>query len=348
MAYRIVGGRVVDVGSVPSGSSGTRPPGAYMGPGGPINTGGGGGLAKPVANPGTNGSNMRYYVGPGSGLQRLPNGDWTDGQYTYDPNGLSRDRPDAPVAGLPPANESESYDVYTGQVKGGGGGGAGGGLVGAGGGPYVEQMRAMLKAQGTADLANTQAAIRKALIGFGIVPEGYEDKLGVLDDVTKSLIAKNQESGISYYARLLDQKKDNLRSLLGRLSNTGMRRSGTRGRKLRQGQLEFDRLFQDSLSELLGQVGNLYQGYAGNEQNRQMQLLQAMQSGNVWSGAGSTVQAPAPSGGGFTRYDPGSQTTYSYANILAPGSGPSSSLANRLGGISGATNTFNLGGNLAF
>jgi hypothetical protein len=276
------------------------------------------GLAKPVANPGSNGSNMRYQVPPGT------SGNWTDGVYWYDANGLSLDRPDQPVAGLPPANESESYNVYTGEVKSGGGGGGGGAGYGSGGGPYVEQMRSMLQAQGTADLSNTQAAIRKALIGFGIVPEGFDDKLGVLDDVTKNLIAKNQESGISYYARLLEQKKSNLQSTIGRLSNTGMRRSGAKGKALRKGQLDFDRLFSDSLQELLGQVGNLYSGYAGNEQNRQMQLMQAMMSGqNQWSGAGSTQQA-APSGGGGGGWTPSWQGTWAEGidtGGYVPGSG---------------------------
>lgn len=71
-------------------------------------------LAIPVANPGTNGSNMRYWIGPGSGLIRGERG-WTDGTYWYDDNGLSLDRPDIPVPGLGPANESERYDVYSGR-----------------------------------------------------------------------------------------------------------------------------------------------------------------------------------------------------------------------------------------
>lgn len=177
----------------------------------------------------------------------------------------------------------------------------GGGGAGAGGGAFYEQLKAMLTAQSIAEKADTRTAIQKALISFGIDPTthpglegGFKDDLGALDDVTKSLIAKNTGSGISYYARLLDQKKDNLRALLGNLSKTGMRRSGAKGAKLRKGQLDFDRLFQDSLSELLGQVGSLYKGYASNEQNRAMQLLSAMQSQNMYTGQGSTTQQQSP------------------------------------------------------
>lgn len=71
-------------------------------------------LARPVSNAGSNGSNARYYIGPGSGLQRGERG-WTDGVYWYDENGLSLDRPDAHVEGLGPANESERYDPWSGR-----------------------------------------------------------------------------------------------------------------------------------------------------------------------------------------------------------------------------------------
>lgn len=71
-------------------------------------------LARPVSNAGNNGSNARYYIGPGSGLTRGERG-WTDGVYWYDDNGLSLDRPDAYVEGLGPANESERYDPWSGR-----------------------------------------------------------------------------------------------------------------------------------------------------------------------------------------------------------------------------------------
>jgi len=75
-------------------------------------------LARPVSNAGSNGSNARYFVGPGSGLQRGTHEGrelLTDGVYWYDENGLSWDRPDSNVAGLGPANESENYDPWSGR-----------------------------------------------------------------------------------------------------------------------------------------------------------------------------------------------------------------------------------------
>lgn len=67
-----------------------------------------GGLARPVANPGRSGQNMRYAL---TGLQRGDRG-YTDGVYWYDENGLSLDRPDSPIAGLPGADESERWNVW--------------------------------------------------------------------------------------------------------------------------------------------------------------------------------------------------------------------------------------------
>lgn len=264
------------------------------------------GVAKQVSNVGTNGSDARFFVGPNSGLRQV--GDhWVDANGSvFDSNGLwtgQGPNPTQYIPGLPPANQSESYNVYTGQTTGGGGSAPAGGPTPQGGvsDPFYNQMKSFLQAQSAGDLANTKAAIQKALIAYGLVPAtGFDDKLGALDEATKNLVAKNTESGISYYARLLEQKRDNLRSINSRLSASGLRRSGAKGYKLRRSQLDADRAFQDSLSELLGQIGNMYSGYAGNEANRQMQLLQALQNsqGNFWSGAGSSVGGSSVGGGG--------------------------------------------------
>jgi hypothetical protein len=294
-------------GWVPDGTQATGPGAASL-PGGGAPAGGAvapsTGAAPKVANRGTNGSDPRYSM---AGLTMV-NGQYVDGAGNrYDSGGrmihsvdnwasVNQDTP-----GLPPANQSESYDVYGGTPSGGGGGGApGSGLSGIGGSsdPYFNQIKSMLMAQSQDQAASTKAQIQKMLIGFGMVPEGFQDKLGALDDLTKSLIQKNNESGIATHARLLEGKRDVMRSLVGRLSSSGLRRSGTKGAKLRKGQLDYDRIMADSLQELLGQVGNAYSGYASSEQQRQMQLLSALQSSNMYSGAGSTQGGGGGGGGG--------------------------------------------------
>jgi hypothetical protein len=183
-----------------------------------------------------------------------------------------------------------------------GGGGAGGGGGGGGGGmspdAYFQQVKSMLMAQKQSEEASTKGMLQKLLIGFGMVPEGFEgqDKLGVLDDLTKDLIQKNTSSGISQYARLLEAKGDNTKALIGRLSHTGMRRSGAKGAKLRKGQLDYDRLLSDSLQEVLSQISGAYGNMASNEQQRQMQLLAALQnSQNSWSSTNSPTRSSDPS-----------------------------------------------------
>lgn len=199
-------------------------------------------------------------------------------------------------------------------------GGSGPGDMGGGGGQggmtpdaYFNQLKSMLQAQAQAEAASTKSQLQKLLIGFGMVPEGFDDKLGVLDQLTKDLIAKNTQSGISQYARLLEAKGDNTRSLIGRLSSSGLRRSGAKRAKLRKGQLDYDRILSDSLQEVLSQISGAYGNMASNEQARQMQLLSALQNsqGNYWSGSGSSQQV-APSSNPY-----GSALTYGRTNQAA-------------------------------
>ena len=227
------------------------------------------------------GSNARYDVSKMTAEERQ-NFD-SEGRPLI--GGVPGDGPGQWTDGLPGARGG------SGPNDGGGGGGAGGMSPDA----YFNQIKSMLQAQAQAEAAGTKSQLQKLLIGFGMVPEGFDDKLGVLDDLTKDLIAKNTSSGISQYARLLEAKGDNTKALIGRLSHTGLRRSGAKGAKLRKGQLDYDRLISDSLQEVLSQISGAYGNMATNEQARQMQLLQALQGsqGNYWSGAGSTVTKQA-------------------------------------------------------
>ncbi len=76
-------------------------------------------LARQTYNPGTNFQNARYDV---RNLQRGERG-FTDGQYWYDDNGLSLDRPDAMIQGLRPANQMDDRAAWDSGVSSPGGGG---------------------------------------------------------------------------------------------------------------------------------------------------------------------------------------------------------------------------------
>ena len=78
-----------------------------------------------------------------------------------------------------------------------------------------------------------------------------------------------------------------------------MRGSGSKGFGLRRGQLDFDRVFQDSLSQLLGYTGGLYSTYANNQYNRQLQLAQTLfQLAQQYAGRGGGGSSGGGGGGG--------------------------------------------------
>lgn len=174
------------------------------------------------------------------------------------------------------------------------GGYSGGGQETYGGMPdaYYQQMASQLRAQGVADQSATRAAIQQALIGFGLVPEGFKDQLGALDDTTRALIQKNTDTGISGYARLLQAAKDAQTGAITKLGAQGLRRSGAKGYKLRRLQLAKDQAQQDAIAALLGDVGGKYSAYAQNEGNRQMQLLQNLFQSQYRPFSGPTSFAP--------------------------------------------------------
>jgi hypothetical protein len=133
-----------------------------------------------------------------------------------------------------------------------------------------------LQAQGTADQSDTKSQLQQLLIQFGLVPGDFQDKLGSLDDTIRALIAKNTESGISQYARMLEGKGDVQRETMNRLSSRGLGRSGAKGYRLRRNQLDFERLFSDAVASVLGNANSLQSGYAGREYGRQMSLSQML------------------------------------------------------------------------
>jgi hypothetical protein len=151
------------------------------------------------------GSDARYDTS-----QMTPTGDGrlTDGTYYYDSEGR-------PLDAIPGGNE------WTAGLPGARGGGSAPGGAGGGsalfGNPYYGQYQSAVQAEGAADLADTKAAIQQLLVQFGYIPGDYQDKLGSLDDTIRQLIAKNTESGISQYARMLEAKGDSLRETTSRL-----------------------------------------------------------------------------------------------------------------------------------
>ena len=144
--------------------------------------------------------------------------------------------------------------------------------------PWYQQALAATRSAEAADSAARKSAIQQALIQFGIVPEGFQDKYGDVDANTRSLATANTSSGISAFARLKQALADSQRDASRRLAAKGLRRSGARGYALRKNQLGYDQNYSDAVGKLLGYTSGLYSNYANNAYGRQMGLSSALGS----------------------------------------------------------------------
>lgn len=248
------------------------------------------------------GRDARYDV---SGLQRLPDGSFTDGVYRYDSNGLGINRPNPSYdPNLPNANNMNGWTPGMAAPASGGGGASG--LAGAAiSSPWYQQAQAATQAAAAADAANRKAAIQQMLIQFGLVPEGFSDPYGDVDQTTRDLAAANTQSGISAAARLKQALADAQRDSSRRLTAKGLRRSGARGYQMRRNQLGYDQNYSDAVAKLLGLAQGVYSGFAQNEYTRSMNLASALANalnnmGSFYSPTSTQTMsfAPASSGGG--------------------------------------------------
>lgn len=250
-------------------------------------------LAPPITNPGTQGQNMKYNL---AGLPQAPGwppGYVTDGTYVYNrATGLSENRPDVPVPGLPGANNNGPGGPGVGPGVGGGGGLSGAAINS----PWYQEAVAATNAARAADAANRKAAIQQMLIQFGEAPTGFSDPYGDIDQTTRDLAAANTKSGISAAARLKQALLDAQSESSRRLTAKGLRRSGARGYQMRRNQLGYDQNYSDAVAKLLGMAQGVYSGFAQNEYSRSMNLSSALANalnslGNFGYSGGSTPVA---------------------------------------------------------
>ena len=163
--------------------------------------------------------------------------------------------------------------------------------------PWYQQALAATRSAEAADSAARRSAIQQALIQFGIVPEGFQDKYGDVDATTRSLATANTSSGISAFARLKQALADSQRDASRRLAAKGLRRSGARGYALRKNQLGYDQNYSDAVGKLLGYTSGLYSNYANNAYQRQMGLSGAL--GSAITRMGDWYSTPSTGTGGL-------------------------------------------------
>lgn len=295
-------------------------------------------LAPPISNVGTQGQDARYDI---SGLPQVRPGVYSDGVYEYDSNGLSLNRPNTFVPGLPGANDNGPGGPGAGQSAPGDVAGLFNNAVSS---PFYQQALAATQAAGAADAAARRAAIQQVLIQFGLVPDNFQDKYGDIDATTRSLAQQNTQSGISAVARLKQALSDAQRNSSRSLAARGLRRSGARGYQMRRNQLGYDQSYSDALNSLLSGINQTYQGFAQGEYGRSMSLAQALQNaiGNMsfsyrpsggGGGASFSSQPAAPAPFDYYNYSPGAPGT----PTLGGGTVGDGSPEFRLGGGSGTS-----------
>lgn len=229
-------------------------------------------------------------------------------------------KPPPPVVinGVPQSGRANNSAAGSYHVPGGSIGGFFGGQAavqgGQGGNPYLSliqdlmnQQRADIAAQGVADAASRDAALRRLIVSFGEVPDfqtisgaaqGFLK--GALDQKTRDLAAKNTAEGTSVKARLEDANQRANRLIPATLASRGMLRSGQTGADLDTQAMQFKRTMFDTINELLSNIEGTTNNFVSAERARQLALAQAeMQAAMLaMQNWGGTVSGYADPGSG--------------------------------------------------
>lgn len=155
--------------------------------------------------------------------------------------------------------------------------------------PAYVQGTQDLRAQGDAYGAQSADAVRRAIIEYGMVPEGYQDPYGWVNDETRQLAAKNTAAGLSRFAQLQRAYQTAVKQGRRALAARGMLQSGALTQTLGEADLN-NRLNQyNALQGLLDTSNAQRFGYAQN-----MLGLQQQQTG-LARDASTRAAAYAPS-----------------------------------------------------
>lgn len=170
--------------------------------------------------------------------------------------------------------------------------------------PNLLQLQKDLGAAGTADLAGRNAAINRALVGFGQVPDLNAassalglDVSGLIDPTTAGLASQNQFSTEANLGRANSQA---IRTIQQQLAARGGLQSGELGYQLKQQQTAYGQAQNDATQSLLDALGQYQQGYVQGQQQRQQQLDAGYQTA-----AQTQAQLNPPTGSMNATYDQG-------------------------------------------
>lgn len=168
--------------------------------------------------------------------------------------------------------------------------------------PFFQQFKAGLGAQGVQDEATRRAAIQRALIQFGEIPESILQGgqqltgpvLSVLDETTRSLAQQNTQAGLSTMARIEQARQDQARAVERHLASRGLLRSGETGFLTQRAHTDFLRLQSDARQQLLDYLAGVQSAFLQSERARQQQTWQAMLEALLRSGQQGPPGGAAP------------------------------------------------------
>lgn len=164
--------------------------------------------------------------------------------------------------------------------RGGGGGNPYGGILSE----FLNASKARFGAQSAADAASRDAAIQRAIISYGQVPDF--EKLGIgeqtlgylkgaMSDKVKQLAEQNTKEGTSVYARQAHANDVANRKIPATLAARGLLRSGQTGYDLGEQAQNYKIQGFDTLNELLGGIEGTVSNFLNAERARQEALAQA-------------------------------------------------------------------------
>lgn len=148
--------------------------------------------------------------------------------------------------------------------------------------PILNQFKADLGAQSTADAAQRAAATNRALISFGEVPDFNQNELGALgnipldiDPLTGQLAQQSTQEGLSTVAQLNKSNQDTLRNIVNQLGARGIFHSGETGYQVGEQALAFKQNQFSARQQLIDYLSGFQQGFAQREAERQRLLSEA-------------------------------------------------------------------------
>lgn len=132
--------------------------------------------------------------------------------------------------------------------------------------PGYLQIKAALEASRVSAAAQRASDVQRALIDFGIVPEGFlsED----VSDLTRNLAQQSTSSGLSVAARLQKAHQDSVRNIQNNLAARGILQSGETGFQLGEQQLASAQAQHDATKQLLDYLAGVQAAFAQGEAER--------------------------------------------------------------------------------